>query len=316
MLKYIRFDWMMKRLLRNKASHVILEGFLSVLLKRQIKITQILESESNQESAEQKFNRVDLLVEDDKKEKFLIEVQNDHELDYFHRMAYGASKIISDYMKLGATYDTIPKVFSVNVVYFSLGQGNGYAYHGTTRFWNMLDEKDELKLSKVQKSKFGKDEVSGIFPEYYILRVNKFDEEPDEDLKQWISFLKTGEIPDTFTAQGLPEAREILRVDSLSEEDRKAYYRYVETLGFNKSVFETSVQLGYSKGHEQGMAQGMTQGMAQGRAEGRAEGIAEGIAEGEKQKAIAMARLMKNDNQSVEKISLYTGLSPQEIEKL
>ncbi|MBQ3655571.1 MAG: PD-(D/E)XK nuclease family transposase, partial [Bacteroidales bacterium] len=78
---YIRFDWMIKRLLRNKNSFVVLEGFLSVLLDRQIKINQILESESNQEEEEQKFNRVDLLVEDERKEKFLIEVQNDHELD-------------------------------------------------------------------------------------------------------------------------------------------------------------------------------------------------------------------------------------------
>ena len=82
---YIRFDWMIKRLLRNKSSFVVLEGFLSVLLNRQIKITQILESESNQEEENQKFNRVDLLVENEKKEKFLVEVQNDHELDFFQR---------------------------------------------------------------------------------------------------------------------------------------------------------------------------------------------------------------------------------------
>ena len=81
---YIRFDWMIKRLLRNKSSFVVLEGFLSVLLNRQIKITQILESEGNQEEENQKFNRVDLLVENEKKEKFLVEVQNEHELDFFH----------------------------------------------------------------------------------------------------------------------------------------------------------------------------------------------------------------------------------------
>jgi hypothetical protein len=63
---YIRFDWMIKRLLRNKKSYVVLEGFLSVLLDRQIKINQILESESNHEGEDQKFNRVDLLVEDEK----------------------------------------------------------------------------------------------------------------------------------------------------------------------------------------------------------------------------------------------------------
>ncbi|MCL2690087.1 MAG: hypothetical protein FWE57_09625 [Chitinispirillia bacterium] len=30
--KIIRFDWALKRLLRNKADHTVLEGFLSVLL--------------------------------------------------------------------------------------------------------------------------------------------------------------------------------------------------------------------------------------------------------------------------------------------
>jgi predicted transposase/invertase (TIGR01784 family) len=101
---------MIKRLLRDKRNHVVLEGFLSVLIGRQIKIAQVLESEGNQEYDHQKFNRVDLLVEDDKKEKILVEIQNDHELDFFQRMAFGASKIITDYTKLGKAYNTVPKV--------------------------------------------------------------------------------------------------------------------------------------------------------------------------------------------------------------
>ena len=264
---YIRFDWMIKRLLRNKKSFVVLEGFLSVLLNRQIKINQILESESNQEEEEQKFNRVDLLVEDERKEKFLIEVQNDHELDFFHRMAFGASKIITDYMKSGEAYKTLPKVFSINIVYFSLGQGKGYAYHGTTVFKNMFNAEDELKLTSVQKSKFGVDEVAGIFPEYYILRVNKFEDEVMTPLKQWISFLKTGEIPDAFTAQGLEEARNVLRVDSLSKEDRQIYKRYLEGLSLAMSLDDSSRTEGY---HD-----GFGAGQELGRAEGRTEQLVE-----------------------------------------
>jgi predicted transposase/invertase (TIGR01784 family) len=145
---------MIKRLLRDKRNFVVLDGFLSVLIGRQIKITQVLESEGNQETEDQKFNRVDLLVEDEKKEKILVEVQNDHELDFFQRMAFGASKIIADYMKKGEPYAALPKVYSVNIVYFSLGQGKGYAYHGTTVFKNMFNDEDELKLTPAQKSKF------------------------------------------------------------------------------------------------------------------------------------------------------------------
>ena len=297
---YIRFDWMIKRLLRDKRNHVVLEGFLSVLIGRQIKIDQILESEGNQDDDQQKFNRVDLLVEDDKKEKFLVEVQNDHELDFFQRMAFGASKIITDYMKIGMDYESLPKIYSINIVYFSLGQGKGYAYHGTTVFKNMFNADDELKLTPAQKEKFGVDEVHGIFPEYYILRVNKFDDEIHQPLQEWISFLKTGEIPDAFSAQGLKEAREILRVDSLSEEDRKIYERYLRNVSLALSLDDSSRYEGY--------VDGMIAGAEKGRAEGRAEG--------EKQKAIDMARLMKADGESIDKIMRYTGLDESEINNI
>ena len=297
---YIRFDWMIKRLLRDKRNHVVLEGFLSVLIGRQIKIDQVLESEGNQEDDKQKFNRVDLLVEDDKKEKFLIEVQNDHELDFFQRMAFGASKIITDYMKLGMSYDNLPKVYSINIVYFSLGQGKGYAYHGTTVFKNMFNDADELKLTPAQKEKFGVDEVHGIFPEYYILRVNKFDDEIRQPLQEWISFLKTGEIPDAFTAQGLEEAREILRVDSLSEEDRKIYQRYLRNVSLALSLDDSSRYEGY------------VDGMIAGAEKGRAEGIAEGA----KQQAFATARKMKAKGLDLDTIADFTGLTPDEIAKI
>ena len=65
MAKLIRFDWAMKSILRNKANFDVLEGFLSALLNdNDIRILNILESEGNQATADQKFNRVDLLIED------------------------------------------------------------------------------------------------------------------------------------------------------------------------------------------------------------------------------------------------------------
>ena len=61
-VKLIRFDWAIKNILRDKSNFVILEGFLSELLKQDIKIIELLESESNQEKKIEKLNRVDLLV--------------------------------------------------------------------------------------------------------------------------------------------------------------------------------------------------------------------------------------------------------------
>ncbi len=54
---WVRFDWAMKRLLRNKANFSVLEGFLSELLRHEIKIIKLLESESNQDYADDKYRR-------------------------------------------------------------------------------------------------------------------------------------------------------------------------------------------------------------------------------------------------------------------
>ena len=78
--RYIRFDWAIKRLLRQKANFDVLEGFLTVFLGEKITIVEILESEGNQQSAEDKFNRVDIKARNSKDEIIIIEIQNTREL--------------------------------------------------------------------------------------------------------------------------------------------------------------------------------------------------------------------------------------------
>ena len=66
MANYIRFDWAMKRLLRQKANFGVIGGLLTSLLNEKITIRRMLESESNQEEEYDKYNRVDILAEDSK----------------------------------------------------------------------------------------------------------------------------------------------------------------------------------------------------------------------------------------------------------
>ena len=49
---------------------------------------------------------------------------------------------------------------------------------------------------------------------------------------------------------------------------------------------------------------------------GLAKGLEQGRMEGEKQKAIEMARMMKADNEPLEKIMRYSGLTSDEIQKI
>jgi predicted transposase/invertase (TIGR01784 family) len=232
--KLIRFDWAIKRLLRNKANFVVLEGFLSELLFDNIKIEQILESESNQDYDEDKFNRVDILTKNSKNELIIIEIQSTYEIDYFHRMAYGTSKAISENHKLGNKYVNIKKVISINIVYFDLGQGEDYIYRGRTDFKG-LHQNDILGLSEKQKQTFVKQEIADIFPEYYLLKVNQFDDVAKDTLDEWVYFLKNSEVKDSFKAKGLKEANEVLDIMRLEKEAQYGYNRYMDSLSLKAS---------------------------------------------------------------------------------
>jgi len=231
----IRFDWAIKRLLRNKANFTILEGFLSELLREMVSIVTILESEGNQKFKNDKYNRVDILVKNSKDELVIVEVQNQNEYDYFHRMAYGTSKVITEYISVGEPYKNVKKVYSVNIVYFDLGQGDDYIYYGRTDFIG-IHKKDKLRLSDKQVEILGKSEPFEIFPEYYVIKVNQFNDNAISTLDEWIYYLKNNEIRDEFTAKGIDKVKELLRVDNLSEEDLASYKKYQEDLRYSASM--------------------------------------------------------------------------------
>jgi len=186
--QYIRFDWAMKRLLRDKANYGALEGFLTTLLNQPIRINKLLESESNQEDEYDKYNRVDILAENDKGQLFLIEVQNNSEYAYFQRMLFGTSKLVTEYIERGQNYQHIKKVYSINIVYFSLGSGTDTVYHGKTEFRG-IHNGELLSLSPFQRKTFNVSEVSELYPEYYILKVNDFNKVAKTHLEEWIYYL-------------------------------------------------------------------------------------------------------------------------------
>ncbi len=287
----IRFDWAMKRLLRNKANFTILEGFLSELLKEKIVISNLLESESNQDSATSKFNRVDILAQNSKGELVLIEVQNGQEVDYFQRMLFGVSKLVTEHIKLGKKYLDVRKVYSVNILYFDLGQGTDYIYHGYTRFEG-IHHHDLLELSKSQKDLFKLSTPTSIMPEFYVIKVNQFDDIARNTLDEWIFYLKNNSIEDNFSAQGLDKVRQVLKVDSMTESELASYKKFLTDLSHEQSIIFTAKY--------EGLAEGESKGLAKGKAEGKAE-VAKNLL------AIGM---------DIEAISQATGLSIDAIKKL
>ena len=253
--KLITFDWAMKRLLRSKANFEILEGFLSELLNEDLVILEILESESNKESKADKFNRVDLKVKNRAGEIIIIEVQYEREFDYLQRMLYGASRAITEHQQEGEAFSSLVKVISVNILYFDLGHGSDYIYRGTTSFTG-VHYKDHLQLSSKQQKLYGKDQIHHLFPEYYLIRINNFNDIAATPLDEWIYFLKNEEIKDEFKAKGLQKAKKAFSILSLPEKDRLAYARYQDDLRYQASLIESNYGLGRLEGREEGREEG------------------------------------------------------------
>jgi PD-(D/E)XK nuclease family transposase len=205
----------------------------------------------------------------------LVEVQNDSEIDYFQRMLFGVSKLVTEYIKEGEPYGTIKKIYSINIVYFGLGQGKDYVYEYKGEFVG-LHENDILLPTNLQKQDFRVEKVSDIFPKYFILKVNNFNDVAKNNLDEWVYFLKNSEVKDTFKAKGLDKAKEKMRYESLTEEEKKMYDRFQENRRIENSVSYTAKQ----------------------------------------ERNVEIAKAMLEDNEPTERIAKYTGLTSEQIEQL
>ena len=325
--KYIRFDWAVKRMLRDKANFAVLEGLITVLTGEQVKIVEILESEGNQENASDKFNRVDIKAKNERGDIIIVEVQLTRQLYYLRRILYGVSKTITEHIGLGDTYDEVKKVYSINIVYFDLGQGSDYLYHGKTVFTG-VHTGDLLKVNTREKEGIKMTMPTDIFPEYYIVRVNEFNDVARTPLEEWLDYLKNNRIKDDTSTPGLKEARQRLLYLTMSDADRKAYLAHMDNLRVQKDVLDTAKLEGHAEGLAEGRAEGHAEGLVKGRAEGlvegmekgREQGLAEGIAEGMEKGVVAskieIAKNMKAAGLDTQTIMQFTGLDQAQIDRL
>ena len=282
--KYIRFDWAVKRMLRDKANFAVLEGLVTVLLGEKIVITELLESESNQETGESKFNRVDIKATNSKGEIIIVEVQLTRQLYYLQRMLYGVSKAITERFLIANKHDKVKKVYFINILYFDLGQGSDYLYHGKTVFTG-VHTSDHLKANTHEANEIKMSAPEDVFIEYYIIRVNEFNDVATTPIEEWLDYLKNNRIKDDTSTPGLQEAREKLLYMTMNDSDRHAYDAHMDDIMVQNDVLDTA----------------------------KMEGRAEGRAEGEQTKAMDIARRLKSMGMSLEVISSATGLSEQEI---
>lgn len=293
--RYIRFDWAIKRLLRQKANFDVLNGFLTVMLREEVRILEILESESNQESADDKFNRVDIKALNSKGEIIIVEIQNTREVHYLERILYGVAKAITEHISLGEAYYHVKKIYSISILYFDIGIGSDYLYYGQNNFIG-VHTGDKLQVNVKEKNAIVTRMPADIFPEYVLIRVNEFDQAAVTPLEEWMSYLKSGVIRPDTKAPGLEEAREKLKYYSMTPQERRAYDEHLSAIMIQNDVIDSA--------------------KLEGRMEGRMEGRQEGLEEGAEKERLSNARKMKNKGLDYATITDITGLTSEEIANL
>ena len=166
--RYIRFDWAIKRLLRQKANFGVLEGFLTVFSWREDYHRGAAgEARVINCHEDDKFNRVYAKALNDKGEIIIVKIQNIRKLYYLEQVLYGVAKTITEYISLG----------------------EDYLYHGQNHFIG-VHTKDQLVVNTKERNAIVSRLPSEIFPEYILIRVNEFDKVAVTPLEEWMNYLK------------------------------------------------------------------------------------------------------------------------------
>ncbi|MDR0329505.1 MAG: Rpn family recombination-promoting nuclease/putative transposase [Rickettsia sp.] len=278
----VSLDYAIKYLLKDKGDYEIIEGFISAILKDAgylpVKITALLESESNKERKDLKKSVADVIVEDQQGHKYIVEIDRSTTHTFLHKACFNSCRLIVDNISSDQDYSDIKKIFHINLIYFVLSDISSPLYHGQTIFRKMDREHPvDLHLADMGCRFF---DVHNVFPEYFVISVPLFDGIIKDELDEWLYFAKHSEVKDDFKSPYMKKVAEHLSVLKMTPEERQHYQNYV-----NESLKERDY-------------------IVAARTEGRAE------------EKIAMAKKMLKENFSIETISRIIELSIEEIEVL
>ncbi len=95
----ISFEWAIKKILREEKNFPVLEGFLSELLKFDIKIVEIFEKDIFKD----KSNKLELIAKNRSGKLILIELQYSDEINYFQKMFYKTVSRLSNQLEKSMT---------------------------------------------------------------------------------------------------------------------------------------------------------------------------------------------------------------------
>ncbi len=255
-----------------------------------------------------KLSVLDIKAVDEKGRRYNVEMQIIGHDDYGQRTLFYWAQAFTEQIGAGSQYSGLNKTIVINLVDFEFFEEDESVKDEDKRYHREVVLSDR-KTNEIYKQL---DYLSVHFVE-----LKKFDEDKHgikNTLDRWITFLnRAGEfneddIPEEIATEEIKKAVVQLNTMYLKEQEQEHYNRQRILLMDEHSRLETAKR--------KGLEEGKIEGIKEGKKEGIKEGIKEGKKEGEKESKNRIAKMMKENGESIDKIILYSGLTKEEIEKL
>jgi hypothetical protein len=305
----ISLDYAIKNVLRDKANFAILSGFLTELLRKEVAVQEVLESEVNTGQPQGKVSRLDLKAKIDGGEIAVFEFQFHDQIDFFGKILFNVCKAVVEQVSRGESYD-VKKVYSVNVAYFGLGNTKEYVFRASLTEFQGIHFDEKIPFTQQLRPEFPAD---AIHPEYYLILPKIYSEadntkaadskevvtkeEKKDRFDEWVYVLKNSAVKSNFTAAGIQEAGEKLDIMKMTPQERSDYEYTRRTEMDQKTQLYTAELKGKQRGLKEGKAIGLQEGEAIGLEKGREQTVLTAYKKGH----------------SIDDIAEFTGLTEDRI---
>ena len=245
----ISFDYAIKYLLKDKGGYEIVEGFISALLKSQgykeVKIVALLDTESNKENQKSRRSLADLIVEDEEKRKYIIEIERNLQHSFIHKACFNTSRLIVDNLAERVDFTEIVKVFHISILYFPVG--NGPVHHGQTIIRDI--ESNERLTVHIKNPETGVVvDATGILPEYFFISIPLFNDRLEKEIDDWLYVMKHDTVPETFHSPYMQKVADKLNILKMTPEERDNYYYYLKQVYTDRDQLQAAREEGIEEG--------------------------------------------------------------------
>jgi predicted transposase/invertase (TIGR01784 family) len=297
--KYINpfTDFGFKKLFGEEENKDLLLDFIQNLLPEKQNITTInyLKTEKLGRAATERKAIFDLYCENDKGEKFIVELQRAEQEFFKERSIYYATGrhsafAIQEQAKKGKWDYSWQGVYTIGIMDFEFTK----SLHNNVKSHVVLyDQENKTVFS---------DKLQFIYLE--MSRFDKTIDELDNHYEKWLFILKNLHLLDNIPSKLREKAfQKIFRVAEIAKYNPKERQKYEDSLKHYRDI-ENSLELKYEEGVKKGLKEGKEEGLKEGKEEGLKEGKEE------------IAKNMINLGLSNEVIVQATGLAIHEIKLL